>query len=61
MDANTDDLKGRAKEAVGDLTDNSKLQHEGKADQLTGKIKEKLGDAKDWVEDKVDAIKDKTT
>ncbi len=61
MDANTDDLKGRAKQAAGDLTDNTKLQREGKADQLTGKIKEKLGDTKDWVEDKIDAVKDKAT
>ena len=62
MDAESkmDDLKGRAKEAVGDLTDNSSLKHEGKADQLAGKVKEKLSDAKEWLDDKVDSIKDKT-
>jgi uncharacterized protein YjbJ (UPF0337 family) len=62
MDAESkmDDLKGRAKEAVGDLTDNPSLQHEGKADQFAGKVKEKLSDAKEWIDDKVDAIKDKT-
>lgn len=56
---NTDDLKGRAKEAAGDLTNDKDLQREGKADQASGKVKEKLGDAKDWVEDKVDDAKDR--
>lgn len=56
-----DDLKGRAKEAVGNITDNHSLENEGKADQLTGKVKEKLGDAKDWIEEKVDHLKAKTT
>ena len=62
MDAESkmDDLKGRAKEAVGDLTDNASLKQEGKADQLAGKVKEKLSDAKEWLDDKVDSIKDKT-
>lgn len=56
---NTDDLKGRAKEAAGDLTNDKDLQREGKVDQASGKVKEKLGDAKDWVEDKVDDAKDR--
>jgi hypothetical protein len=29
-----DDMKGRAKEAAGDLTDNEDLKQEGKTDQL---------------------------
>jgi hypothetical protein len=33
MDPDTDDLKGRAKEAVGDLTDNDDLKREGQADR----------------------------
>lgn len=56
---NADDLKGRAKEAAGDLAGNDDLKREGKTDQAAGGVKEKLDDAKDWVEDKVDAVKDK--
>ena len=59
MSGTTDDLKGRAKEAAGDLTGDRDLQREGKVDQATGTVKDKAEDAKDWVEDKVDALKDK--
>ncbi|MFT4049565.1 MAG: CsbD family protein [Solirubrobacterales bacterium] len=45
------ELKGRAKEAAGDLTDDKELQHEGKADQAAGKVKEKIDDAVDKVKD----------
>ena len=38
-DGTTDDLKGRAKEAVGDLTDNDRLKNEGKTDRASGKVK----------------------
>ncbi len=37
---NTDDLKGRVKEAAGDLTDDEDLQREGKVDQGKGKVKD---------------------
>lgn len=57
--ANTDDLKGRAKEAIGDLTDDEDLEREGKADRAAGKVKEALGDLKDKADDAVDAVKDK--
>jgi uncharacterized protein YjbJ (UPF0337 family) len=59
MSGKTDDLKGRAKEAVGDLTNDRDLEREGKADQASGKVKEKVESAKDWVEDKVDDVRDK--
>jgi uncharacterized protein YjbJ (UPF0337 family) len=48
--ANTDDAKGRVKEAAGDLTGNDDLKREGKADQATGKVK-----------DAIDSVKDKFT
>jgi len=48
---NMDNLKGRAKEAAGDLTDNDDLKREGKIDQATGTIKDKVGDAADKVKD----------
>jgi uncharacterized protein YjbJ (UPF0337 family) len=48
---NTDDLKGRAKEAVGDLTDDDALKREGKLDQATGKVKDVADDTKDKIKD----------
>jgi len=49
-----DELKGRAKEAAGDLTDDEELEAEGKTDQAAGKVKEKAHDAVDKVKDFVD-------
>jgi uncharacterized protein YjbJ (UPF0337 family) len=57
MEGKMDELKGRAKEAAGDLTDDRDLQREGKADKAAGKAKQKVEDAKDWVEDKIDDLK----
>ncbi len=59
MSGTGDDLKGRAKEAIGDLTDDKDLQREGKTDQAAGTIKDKVTDAKNWVEDKVDDVTDR--
>ncbi len=59
MGEKTDDLKGRAKEAIGDITDDDDLKREGKADRAGGKVKGIAEDAKDKVEDVVDAVKDK--
>ena len=39
---NFDDLKGRAKEAAGDLTDDDELKREGKIDQGKGEVKEAI-------------------
>ena len=52
-DGTTDDLKGRAKEAAGDLTDDQGLKNEGKVDRATGTVKDKVGDAGDKVKDAV--------
>lgn len=51
MANNMDDLKGRAKEAAGDLTNDDDLKREGKIDQATGAVKDKVGDAADKVKD----------
>ncbi len=40
--ANKDELKGRTKEAAGDLTGNEDLQREGKVDKTKGKTKEAI-------------------
>lgn len=58
MSGTSDDLKGRAKEAVGDLTGDRDLQREGKVDQAVGSFKDKATDAKNWVEDKIDQARD---
>ena len=39
MSGTTDKIKGRIKEAVGDLTDNQRLKDEGQLDEATGKLK----------------------
>jgi uncharacterized protein YjbJ (UPF0337 family) len=59
MSGTADEMKGRAKEAVGDLADNDDLKAEGKADRASGKAKDIIDDAKDKAEDVVDSIRDK--
>jgi uncharacterized protein YjbJ (UPF0337 family) len=44
---NAEDLKGKAKEAVGDMTDNERLEAEGKADQTKANLKKAGDDVKD--------------
>jgi len=51
MGEKIDQAKGRAKEAVGDATDDKDLKREGKADRVSGEVKEKVGDAVDKVKD----------
>jgi uncharacterized protein YjbJ (UPF0337 family) len=53
-DVKFDDIKGRAKEAAGDLTDDDDLRREGKADQAAGKVKDKANEVVDKVKDKID-------
>ena len=59
MSSETDEMKGRAKEAAGVLTDDEELQREGQYDQAAGDVKHKVDDAADWVKDKIDDVKDK--
>jgi uncharacterized protein YjbJ (UPF0337 family) len=60
-DGKTDELKGRVKQAAGDLTDNDDLKREGKADKTGGKVKQAVEDAKDKIEEGVDHVKEKLT
>ena len=48
-DGKYDEAKGRAKEALGDVTDDDDLKREGKVDRATGSIKDKLGKASEKV------------
>ena len=56
MGEKLDDLKGRAKEAAGDLTDDKDLEREGKVDQAKAEIKEKVGNVTDKIGDKIKDI-----
>ena len=51
VDMGTDDIKGRVKEAAGDLTNDDDLKREGKVDQASDTVKEKVGGAVDSVKD----------
>jgi uncharacterized protein YjbJ (UPF0337 family) len=48
-----DQMKGRAKEAAGDLTDDDELKDEGKVDKAGGAIKDRIDKATDKVKDAV--------
>ncbi len=56
---NMDEIKGRAKEAVGDVTDDDELKAKGKADRASGKVKDMVDSAKDKANDAVDSVKDR--
>ena len=56
MNEKTDDLKGRAKEAAGDLTDDGHLKREGQIDRASARIKEILEEARAKVDDAVDKL-----
>jgi uncharacterized protein YjbJ (UPF0337 family) len=45
--SNTDDAKGRVKEATGNLTGDKDLKNEGKADKASGKLKEGIDKVRD--------------
>ena len=51
MSGETDQIKGRIKEAAGVLTGNDRLKRKGKLDQVVGKVKEKAEDAVDRIKD----------
>jgi uncharacterized protein YjbJ (UPF0337 family) len=49
-----EDLKGRTKEAAGDITDDDELKREGKLDQASAKVKEGVDKVKDKIGDMFD-------
>jgi uncharacterized protein YjbJ (UPF0337 family) len=52
-------VKGHAKEAAGDVTDDDRLKAEGRAERNAGKVKETVDRARDKVVDAVDEAKDR--
>ena len=57
MAGKTDQMKGKAKEAVGDLTGNKDLKSAGKADRQAGEVKEKAGKVEEKVDEGIDKVK----
>ena len=64
MSGLSDKLEGSAKEAVGKVTGDEKLEAKGKLEQITGNLKDKAEEIGDQVGKKVndvlDKVKDKT-
>jgi uncharacterized protein YjbJ (UPF0337 family) len=48
-DGRLDEAKGRAKEAVGDLTDDDSMKGEGKVDRAAGETKSAVGTIADKI------------
>jgi uncharacterized protein YjbJ (UPF0337 family) len=57
MAGKSEQMKGKAKEAVGDLTGNKDLKSEGKADRQAGEVKEKVGKVEEKVDEGIDKVK----
>lgn len=49
-------LKGKAKQAAGDLTDNERLRDEGVADEAVGKAQDDVGRARRKVGEAIEDI-----
>ncbi|MBA2517619.1 MAG: CsbD family protein [Solirubrobacterales bacterium] len=52
-DGTGDEIKGRMKEAGGDLTGDKDLKNEGKVDRASGTVKDKVGDVGDKAKDAI--------
>ena len=61
MSANTDEAKGRLKEAAGALTGDKKLKREGQADQAGATVKNAAESARDKVGEVVDSLKERAS
>ena len=53
-----DEIKGRAKGAIGVLTDSDRLQRDGKSDRAAGKVKDGIDKAKEKVTEVADKAQD---
>jgi uncharacterized protein YjbJ (UPF0337 family) len=56
-----DQLVGRAKEKIGDATDNESLANEGRAQELKGKAKEEWHDLQEKGDEKLHDAKEHLT
>ena len=59
LDGKKDQLKGKIKQATGDLTDDERLHDEGVADEAAGDVQEGFGRARRKVGDAINDLGDK--
>jgi uncharacterized protein YjbJ (UPF0337 family) len=59
LDGKTEQLKGKIKQATGDLTDDERLHDEGVADEAAGDVQEGFGRARRKVGDAINDLGDK--
>jgi uncharacterized protein YjbJ (UPF0337 family) len=59
LNGKVDTIKGKAKQAWGDATDNERLHDEGVADEAAGKVEEGFGKARRKVGEALDDVADK--
>ena len=56
LNGHADKLKGKVKQAAGDLTDNERLHDEGVADEAAGDVQEGVGRARRKVGEAIEDI-----
>jgi uncharacterized protein YjbJ (UPF0337 family) len=54
-----DEVKGRAKAAMGELTGSDKLKRDGKADEVVGKVKDAVDTVSDKAKHAADTLSDR--
>ena len=59
LNGRTDQIKGKVKQATGDLTDDERLHDEGVADEASGKVQEGFGRGRRKVGEALEDIADK--
>ena len=59
IDGRAEQLKGKVKKAVGDLTDNKRLHDEGVVDEAAGDVQEGFGRGRRKVGEALDELGDK--
>jgi len=59
LNGKVDKMKGKAKQAWGDATDNERLHDEGVADEAAGNVEEGFGKARRKVGEALDDVADK--
>lgn len=59
IDGRAEQLKGKVKKAVGDLTDNERLHDEGVVDEAAGDVQEGFGRGRRKVGEALDDLADK--
>lgn len=56
-DGKVDQVKGRVKQAVGDLTNDKNLKAEGQRDEASGKVQEAVGEIRHKAHDAIKEVR----